>query len=87
MAEVVLFHSVLGVRQGVLDAAAIMGEAGHSVHVPNLYEPGVIFDDYDPAIAHVEAIGGYQTLMRRSLEAVRDLPGAVVYAGFSNGGG
>ena len=87
MAEVVLFHSVLGIRQGVIDAATRMEAEGHTVHVPNLYDHGVVFDDYDPASAHVESIGSYQELMRRTLERVHDLPADVVYAGFSNGGG
>src|SRR5262245_26462830 len=85
MAEVVLFHSVLGVRQGVLDAAERMRSMGHQVHVPNLYEKGVIFDDYKQAMAHVEAMG-YRELLARTDAAMRSIPQTVVYAGFSNGG-
>ena len=87
MAEVVLFHSVLGIRQGVTDAAARMEAEGHTVHTPNLYDDGVVFDDYEQASAYVESIGSYQELMRRTLDRVHDLPAGVVYAGFSNGGG
>ena len=84
--EIILFHSVLGVRRGVTDAAERLRAAGHAVHVPNLYEDGVVFDDYDKGIAYVESIGSYAKLLKRTRAAVRDLPNDVVYAGFSNGG-
>jgi dienelactone hydrolase len=83
VAEIVLFHSVLGVRQGVLDAAERMRSMGHAVHVPHLYNE--VFDEYEPAMAHVDAMG-YAELLRRTREAVETLPVRVVYAGFSNGG-
>ncbi len=84
--EIVLFHSVLGVRRGVTDAADRLRAAGHTVHIPNLYAEGVVFDDYEEASAHVESIGSYAELLKRTREAVADLPKEVVYAGFSNGG-
>jgi dienelactone hydrolase len=87
MANIVVFHSVLGVRQGVLDAAAQFEAMGHSVTVPNLYEEGVVFDDYQKASAYVESIGGYPALLERTREAARFLPEKTAYAGFSNGGG
>lgn len=87
MADVILFHSVLGVRRGVADAAERIEAMGHRVHVPNLYDEGVVFDDYEPAMAHVESMGGYPALMQRSRAAVEGLPAELVYAGFSNGGG
>ena len=84
--EIVLFHSVLGVRQGVTDAADRLRAAGHTVHVPNLYEEGVVFDDYEEASAYVESIGSYAELLKRTRAAVAYLPSDLVYAGFSNGG-
>jgi dienelactone hydrolase len=87
MADVVLFHSVLGVRAGVTDAAERMRAMGHAVHIVNLYEDGVAFDDYEEASKYVESIGSYPALMERSRAAVQSLPADVVYAGFSNGGG
>lgn len=83
MAEIVLFHSVLGIRQGVLDAAERMRSMGHTVHVPHLYEE--IFDDYEQAMAHVNAMG-YPELLRRTRRVAETLPERMVYAGFSNGG-
>lgn len=86
MSEIVLLHSILGVRDGVLDGAARLRAAGHVVHVPDLYDSAV-FDDYAKASKFLESLGSYPELMRRSSEAVEGLRGELVYAGFSNGGG
>lgn len=86
MAEVALFHSILGVTAGVEDAAQRLRAAGHVVYVMNLYEHGITFGHYDEAQRHVEALGGYRELLRRTLVAVHHLPTQLVYAGFSNGG-
>lgn len=86
MAEIVLFHSVLGVREGVEDAANRLRTAGHIVHVPNLYEEGLVFDDYQEADEYLQSIGSYPELLKRTKAAVADLPTGLVYAGFSNGG-
>ncbi len=83
--HVALFHSVLGVRAGVYDAAARLEAAGHTVTVVDQYD-GVAFDDYSEAGRHAAALG-YPALMQRALEAVTELPSEAVYAGFSNGGG
>ncbi len=82
MTHVALFHSVLGVRPGILDAAERLREAGHHVQVVDQYD-GRVFDDYDEAIAFAEAIG-YDELMRRAAAAVETLPDGFVAAGFSN---
>lgn len=85
MADIVLFHSVLGVRPSVTDTAEQWRRAGHTVHVPDLYR-GEVFDDYREAFAALESMGGVPELVRRTEEAVAGLPAEVVYAGFSNGG-
>ena len=56
MTTVALFHSVLGVREGVTDAAARLRAAGHEVLVVDQYD-GRVFDDYGPAGAYVEEVG------------------------------
>lgn len=86
MTEIVLFHSVLGVRPGVLAAAERLRSAGHAVHVPDLYH-GAVFDDYAEADAFLQGFGGFPELLRRTRAAVAELPAEVVYAGFSNGAG
>lgn len=84
--EIVLFHSVLGLRPGVLRWAERLRAEGHTVHTPDLYD-GEVFDDYEAGFAKVEAMGGIGALMERTHAAVAHLPQDVVYAGFSNGGG
>ncbi len=85
MTQVALFHSVLGLRPGVRDAAALLRAAGHDVLVVDQYD-GRVFDNYADAGAYAETIG-YPALMRRAVEAVELLPDGFVVAGFSNGGG
>lgn len=85
MADIALFHSVLGVRPGVQVAAERLRSAGHAVTVVDQYD-GRVFDDYEEAGAHAEAIG-YPALMQAALEAVAGLPDGFVAMGFSNGGG
>jgi len=82
---VVLFHSVLGVRPGVLDAAERLRAAGHPVTVVDQYD-GVVHDDYDEAGRFADAIG-YPALMGSALAGVVGLPDDVVLIGWSNGGG
>lgn len=85
MTTIALFHSVLGIRPGVLDAADRLRAAGHRVRVVDQYD-GQVFDDYADAGAHVERVG-FPALMAAALEGVADLPDGFVAAGFSNGAG
>ena len=84
MTVVALFHSVLGVRQGVLDAADRLRDAGHEVLVPDLFE-GRTFDEYDPALQFALKDTGFPTLLGRAMDAVADVPDDFVVAGFSLG--
>ena len=83
MAEVVLFHSVLGLRPGVIAAAERLRVAGHTVHTPDLFD-GEVFDDLDDGMRKEEALG-YREISRRAKEAVAGLPEGLVFAGFSMG--
>ena len=85
MTDIALFHSVLGVREGVTDAAARLRSAGHEVLVVDQYD-GRVFDDYEEAGAHVDRVG-FPALMQVALDAVAGLPDGFVVAGFSNGAG
>ncbi|MEX5717243.1 dienelactone hydrolase family protein [Geodermatophilus maliterrae] len=85
MTTVALFHSVLGVREGVTRAAARLRAAGCEVLVVDQYD-GRVFDDYETAGAYVEGIG-FPALMAEAADAVRDLPDGFVAAGFSTGAG
>lgn len=85
MTQIALFHSALGVRAGVTDAAARLGAAGHDVLIVDQYD-GRVFDSFDAATAHVEAVG-FPALMTKALDACVGLDDGFVVVGFSNGGG
>jgi dienelactone hydrolase len=85
MVTVALFHSALGVRPGVRDAAARLEAAGHEALVVDQYD-GRVFDDYAAAGAHVEQVG-FPELMARAEAAVAGLPDGFVVLGWSNGAG
>ena len=85
MATIALFHSALGVRPGIAQAADLLRSLGHDVHVVDQYE-GRVFDDYEPAMAYVREVG-FPALMARALESTAHLPDGFVTAGFSNGSG
>jgi dienelactone hydrolase len=84
MAEVVLFHHVQGLTDGVRAFAAELGKAGHTVHTPDLFE-GEQPASIDNGIALVQLIGD-EELDRRANAAVAGLPPGLVYGGFSFGG-
>jgi len=85
MTDIVLFHSVLGLRAGVLDAADRLRAAGHTVHTPDYYD-GRTYDEYPPAFEWLEEIGGIPDVIARCTAAVGKLPADLVYGGFSLGG-
>jgi dienelactone hydrolase len=83
MAEIVLFHSALGLRPGVTVAADRLREAGHTVHVPDYYD-GEVFDDLDDGLRKRDELGAAE-IVRRAREAVAGLAAGLVFAGFSLG--
>lgn len=85
MTTIALFHSALGVRHGVHDAAETLQRAGHDVRIVDQYD-GRVFDDYNKASEFAGSLG-YPALMQIAMDAVSDLPDGFVVAGFSNGGG
>jgi dienelactone hydrolase len=84
VAEIVLFHSALGLRPAVVEAADRLRAAGHTVHAPDLFEGSAQFDSVGPAMAYVQQIG-FPTLGARAAAAVAPLSPNLVYAGFSLG--
>ncbi|MFE9815867.1 dienelactone hydrolase family protein [Streptomyces sp. NBC_00236] len=83
MAEVVLFHHAQGLTLGVEAFAAELRRAGHTVHVPDLYE-GRTFETLDQGIGYASETG-FGTIAERGIAAARSLGDEVVYAGFSLG--
>ena len=64
MSKIALFHSVLGVRSGVVDAADRLRSEGHDVEIVDQYD-GLVFDDYETASAYAADVG-YPVLMERA---------------------
>lgn len=83
MADLVIFHSALGLRPGITHLADQLRDHGHTVHTPDLYA-GEVFDDLTAGAAHRDRIG-IPTLLSRARETVAALPDQLVYAGFSMG--
>ena len=84
MAEVVLFHHVQGLTDGVRAFADGLRAGGHTVHTPDLFDgerPATI----ELGITLVNLIGD-DTLSERATGALAELPDGLVYAGFSFGG-
>src|SRR5258708_31492727 len=63
MAEVILFHHAHGLTSGVRDFAEQLRQAGHTVHVPDLYE-GHVFGALEEGIAYARA-AGFDTILGR----------------------
>ena len=83
MTEVVLYHHVQGLTDGVRSFAATLGEAGHRVHTPDLFG-GRTFDTIDEGMAFARDTG-FGALAERGVAAAEELNSEVVYAGFSMG--
>jgi dienelactone hydrolase len=83
MAEVVLFHHVQGLTDGVHALAEGLRAGGHTVHTPDLFD-GEQPPTLDDGVALVQSIGG-EVLRERADRAVADLPDGLIYAGHSFG--
>jgi dienelactone hydrolase len=83
MAEVVVFHHAQGLTQGVREFAETLGRAGHTVHVPDLYD-GRVFKTLQEGVAYAQETG-FDTIIERGRAAAEKLPREIVYAGFSLG--
>lgn len=82
--EVVVYHSAYGLRPAILEFAETLRAAGHRVHTPDLYD-GEVFTERMDAVRKIQQLG-FDELLARAARAVENLPGELVYAGFSNGG-
>jgi dienelactone hydrolase len=83
MAEVVLYHHAQGLTDGVKAFADELRRAGHTVHLPDLYE-GHTFGTLDEGMDYARTTG-FGTVNERGVRAADELPEAIVYAGFSLG--
>jgi dienelactone hydrolase len=83
MAEVVLFHHVQGLTDGVLAFADALRADGHLVHTPDLFD-GERPASIDEGMALTKKLGD-DVLSERAERALADLPKELVYGGFSFG--
>ncbi|MGN9766773.1 dienelactone hydrolase family protein [Micromonospora sp. SD12] len=83
MADVVLFHHLRGVTDGLRGFAEQLRSGGHTVHTPDLFD-GERPATLDEGFALTKRIGS-EVLRERADRAVAELPDGLVYAGFSWG--
>ncbi|WP_406404841.1 dienelactone hydrolase family protein [Streptomyces sp. NBC_00879] len=83
MAEVLVFHHGHGLTVGVRRFAEQLRRAGHTVHVPDLFE-GQIFDSLEKGMGYA-GDAGFGTVIARGTAAAEGLPAELVYLGFSLG--
>ncbi len=83
MTQVVLFHHVQGLTEGVRAFADELRPGGHTVHTPDLFA-GRTAASIDEGFTFMRTIGE-EVLGQRVEDALADLPGVLVYAGISYG--
>ena len=83
MAEVVLYHHVQGLTEGVRSFADELRQAGHAVHTPDLFG-GRTFDTIEEGMGFARE-AGFGALVARGVAAAQALDAESVYAGFSFG--
>ncbi|HST82375.1 MAG TPA: dienelactone hydrolase family protein [Kineosporiaceae bacterium] len=83
MAEVLLFHHVQGLTDGVREFADKLRSAGHTVHLPDLFE-GKVFESLDDGVVYAQQVG-FDTIIEQGRLIAEGLPAELVYAGFSLG--
>jgi dienelactone hydrolase len=83
MAEVVLYHHIQGLTEGVRSFAGELSQAGHTVHTPDMFD-GRTFDTIEEGMAFARS-EGFGALAERGVAAAEEIDPEVVYAGFSFG--
>ena len=83
MAEIVLYHHVMGLTPGVTAFADQLRAAGHVVHTPDLFDAHT-FTTLEAGIAHARTVG-FDTIIDRGVTVAEVLGPELVYAGFSMG--
>ena len=83
MSEILLYHHVQGLTEGVRSFADGLRQAGHTVHTPDLFD-GRIFETLEDGMGFARE-AGFSALAERGVAAADDISPDVVYAGFSFG--
>lgn len=83
MADVLLFHHAQGLTDGITGFADQLRAAGHTVHIPDLFD-GQVFASLQEGAEYAAKIG-FGTVIGRGQAAAAELSAGLVYAGFSLG--
>ena len=83
MTEVLLFHHVQGLTDGVRAFAEDLRLAGHTVHTPDLFD-GRTFGSIEEGFGYAREVG-FDVIGKRGDVAAEELGPDLVYAGFSFG--
>ena len=83
MTEVLLYHHVQGLTEGVQSFADDLRHAGHTVHTPDLFD-GRRFGTIEDGMAFARE-AGFEALAEQGVAAAGSIGDEVVYAGFSFG--
>jgi dienelactone hydrolase len=83
MTEVVLYHHVLGLTDGVRAFAEELRQGGHTVHTPDMFD-GRRFDSIGDGVNFARE-EGFMELAGRGVAAAEQIGADAVYAGFSFG--
>ncbi|WP_430645860.1 dienelactone hydrolase family protein [Agromyces sp. GXS1127] len=83
MADVLLYHHIQGLTDGVRVFADELRTAGHTVHTPDLFD-GRTFGSLEDGFAFVRE-QGFDAIRKRGADAAEGLGSGLVYAGFSFG--
>ncbi|NES17069.1 MULTISPECIES: dienelactone hydrolase family protein [Micromonospora] len=83
MAEVLLYHHIQGLTDGVLAFADDLRQAGHTVHTPDLFD-GRTFGSLEEGFGFARDTG-IESIRKRGAAAADGLAPGLVYAGFSFG--
>lgn len=83
MPEIVLYHHVQGLTDGMRSFADELRQAGHTVHAPDLFD-GRTFGTIEEGMAFARETG-FGALAERGVAAAEGIRPDAVYAGFSFG--
>ncbi len=83
MTEMILFHHLLGLTDGIHAFADELRADGHIVHTPDLFD-GRRPVSLDDGLSYLRDVGD-EAMSQRAEQAVAGLPEDLVYAGFSWG--
>lgn len=83
MVDVLLYHHIQGLTDGVREFADVLRNGGHTVHTPDLFE-GRTFDSIEDGFGFAREVG-FDEIRSRGAAVADELSPELVYAGFSFG--